>query len=108
MLDPYIRMHLEPTQRKDGTHSAILKLPDTYGVFTMQIDYRRPGYSYLLEKDVVPIVPFKHNEYPRFLSAAWPYYLSTWSVILSSIVMIGLWLFVVDRPGGSLKVKKSS
>lgn len=107
MLNPYIRMLLEPTPRSDGTHSAIVRLPDQYGVFTFQVDYRRVGYSYLLVKDVVPIVPFKHNEYPRFLSAAMPYYVSTWSVMLGTLAIIALWLFAIDRPGKATSKAKT-
>lgn len=45
MLDPYVRSWL----RHDGSgrFSALVKVPDAYGVFKWVVDYRRLGYSYI-------------------------------------------------------------
>ncbi|KAJ3104413.1 hypothetical protein HDU97_009292 [Phlyctochytrium planicorne] len=93
MLDPYIRGNL--TQLASGsasvpTASAFeihFKLPDVYGVFTFKVDYRRHGYSWVTSKETVAIHPFRHNEYPRFLTPAFPYYVNSFSMIASFFVL---------------------
>lgn len=97
MLDPYIRTTLKEESTKDDQHHygrfvSHLKLPDVYGVFTFKVNYKRPGLTYLLAEDVVAIRPFRHNEYPRFLTAAYPYYLSVGSMILGFLVFSIVWL----------------
>ncbi|KAI9292234.1 Dolichyl-diphosphooligosaccharide--protein glycosyltransferase 48 kDa subunit [Neoconidiobolus thromboides FSU 785] len=100
MLDPYIRTYLafeKVETDKDGNsysiYSTQVKLPDVYGVFTFKVDYQREGFSYIFEKNVVPVHPFRHNEYPRFLTPAFPYYLSTASMGISFVLFSIIWLF---------------
>ncbi|ORX58800.1 Dolichyl-diphosphooligosaccharide-protein glycosyltransferase 48kDa subunit [Hesseltinella vesiculosa] len=96
MLDPYIRTTLKDvtpaSQDHFGRFAANVKLPDVYGVFTFKVNYKRPGWTYLLAEDVVAIRPFRHNEYPRFLSAAYPYYASVGSMIAGFLVFSLVWL----------------
>ncbi|CAG8490218.1 3746_t:CDS:2 [Paraglomus occultum] len=101
MLDPYIRTTLDPlptlptqNSRKFG---AQLKLPDVYGVFTFKVNYKRPGYTYIEDRTTIAIRPFRHNEYPRFLSAAYPYYVSAVSMIIGWFVFVIVWLFNQDK-----------
>ncbi|CAG8776105.1 12408_t:CDS:1, partial [Funneliformis caledonium] len=78
MLDPYIRKNLTALPILEGHHArkyeSLIQLPDVYGVFTFKVNYKRPGYTYIVDTSTVAIRPFKHNEYPRFISAAYPYY----------------------------------
>ncbi|KAI9487526.1 MAG: Dolichyl-diphosphooligosaccharide--protein glycosyltransferase subunit WBP1 [Benjaminiella poitrasii] len=94
MLDPYIRTTLKqvPSGGNVGRFEAHVRLPDVYGVFTLKVNYKRPGLSYLLAEDQVSIRPFRHNEYPRFLTAAYPYYASTGSMIVGFLVFSAVWL----------------
>jgi oligosaccharyltransferase complex subunit beta len=97
MLDPYIRTTLKDetpavTHHHYGRFISHVKLPDVYGVFTFKVNYKRPGWTYLLAEDVVAIRPFRHNEYPRFLSAAYPYYASVGSMVLGFLVFSVVWL----------------
>ncbi|CEP19582.1 hypothetical protein [Parasitella parasitica] len=94
MLDPYIRTTLQeiPTDTKYGRFEANIKLPDVYGVFTLRVNYKRAGLSYVLAEDQVSIRPFRHNEYPRFLTAAYPYYASTGSMIIGFLLFSAVWL----------------
>ncbi|KAI9284485.1 Dolichyl-diphosphooligosaccharide--protein glycosyltransferase subunit WBP1 [Umbelopsis sp. AD052] len=97
MLDPYIRTTLQEAHIAPEHHYARYKshltLPDVYGVFTFKVNYKRPGLTYLTVEDVVAIRPFRHDEYPRFLSAAYPYYVSVGSMIVGFLVFSGTWLF---------------
>jgi len=85
MLDPYIRTTLEADGQ--GKFSKVVTLPDVYGVFTFRVEYNRIGYTFLDAADVVPIHPLLHNQYERFIQAAYPYYASAFSM------MVGLFFF---------------
>jgi oligosaccharyltransferase complex subunit beta len=95
MLDPYIRTTLKQAAvdaEPFGRFEANLHLPDVYGVFTFKVNYKRSGLSYILAEDQVSIRPFRHNEYPRFLTAAYPYYASTGSMIVGFLLFSAVWL----------------
>jgi len=96
MLDPYIRTTLQEVrvapEHHFGRYKAHITLPDVYGVFTFKINYKRSGLTYLNVEDVVAIRPFRHDEYPRFLSAAYPYYVSVASMAIGFLVFSGIWL----------------
>lgn len=101
MLDPYIRTTFKRLSSTSAStqYRASYKLPDTYGVFTYKIDYRRYGYTYLEHAENVIVRPFHHNEYDRFLSIAWPYYVSSFSMMAGFWVVC--WLFLFNRePAG--------
>jgi oligosaccharyltransferase complex subunit beta len=74
MLDPYIRKYL--THDGKGRYSANFQVPDVYGVFTFKARFNAIGYYWLDEKTRVPVRPYRHDEYERFLTAAMPYYAS--------------------------------
>ncbi|KAJ3216997.1 hypothetical protein HDU67_008642 [Dinochytrium kinnereticum] len=85
MLDPYVRANLTQagTSSDAGIFEVRFRLPDVYGVFTFKVDYRRHGYSWIESKETVAVHPFRHNEYPRFLTPAFPYYVNSFSMILA-------------------------
>ncbi|ORY84936.1 dolichyl-di-phosphooligosaccharide-protein glycotransferase subunit [Protomyces lactucae-debilis] len=107
MLDPYIRANLEVagTTTEATRYIKTFMLPDHYGVFHFKVNYKRPGLSYIEERQQVTIRHYRHDEYPRFLSAAWPYYASTATVIAGFLVFSGLWLF--NQPTAMPDVKKA-
>lgn len=45
-----------------------------YGIYKFRLFYQRHGVSLINENTQVDIRPFKHNEFPRFILAAYPYY----------------------------------
>ncbi|KAI7862000.1 Dolichyl-diphosphooligosaccharide--protein glycosyltransferase subunit WBP1 [Spinellus fusiger] len=96
MLDPYIRTTLKQVpvgpQHHYGRFKAHVQLPDVYGVFTFRVNYKRAGFTYVLAEDVVAIRPFRHDEYPRFLTAAYPYYTSVGSMVVGFLVFSAVWL----------------
>jgi len=79
MIDPYVRTTLK--HRGQGVHGTQFTLPDVYGVFKFVINYRRLGYTTLEISEQVSVVPFRHNDYERFIGAAYPYYLSAFAVM---------------------------
>ncbi|KAJ3114116.1 hypothetical protein HDU96_002537 [Phlyctochytrium bullatum] len=95
MLDPYIRSNL--TQLADNSDAGVFEttftLPDVYGVFTFKVDYRRHGWTWLETKETVAIRPFRHNQYPRFLVPAYPYYVNSFSMIVGFFALSALVLY---------------
>ena len=57
----------------------------------------RSSWTYLTSTTVVPVVPPQHDGYPRFLSAAWPYYAGAFSTSAAFILFVALWLAGDDR-----------
>lgn len=53
--------------------------------------------TYLESSTVVPVVPPRHDEYPRFLSAAWPYYAGAFSTSAAFVLFVALWLAGEER-----------
>lgn len=113
MLDPYIRATLpvnssvvDALGNELTNYQIQLTLPDVYGVFTFRVNYRRDGLSGVLVEDVIPIHPFKHNEFPRFLLPAYPYYAATMSMSVGFLVFSAIWLYNKDS-GVLAKDKKA-
>lgn len=57
-------------------------------------------WTHLYSATTVPVVPPRHDEYPRFLSAAWPYYTGAISTSVGFVLFCALWL------GGAGEEKK--
>ena len=118
MLDPHIRISLPPVLDTPGEYSVTFRAPDRHGVFKFVIDHRRKGcafshgstsilttnceyrWSTLQSSTTVPVVPPRHDGYPRFLSAAWPYYAGAISTSVGFLLFSLLWL-----AGGEEKAK---
>ncbi|KAI9096573.1 Dolichyl-diphosphooligosaccharide--protein glycosyltransferase subunit WBP1 [Phlyctochytrium arcticum] len=98
MLDPYIRRTLR-SHPATGLFTAHFTLPDQYGVYTLKVDYKRHGYSYITEQDTIQVRPFRHDQYPRFLSAAWPYYVNTFSLMVAFVLFSGVFLWNREESG---------
>lgn len=87
MLDPHVRTTL--SHDNHGHFSATFESPDVYGIFLFRVMYRRLGLSTIYTTTQVSLRPFKHDEYERFIPAAYPYYASAFSM------MGGVFLFSV-------------
>ncbi|KAJ1720664.1 oligosaccharyl transferase glycoprotein complex, beta subunit [Coemansia erecta] len=107
MLDPYIRITLNHTDSAGSapdtaTYHGDIKLPDRYGTFTFRVNYKRTGYSNVDVKDTVAIWPLRHDGYPRFLSAAYPYYTGSFVMVIGFLALSAVWLFS-DEPASKDK-----
>lgn len=93
MLDPYVRLPMQ----HDGQGHFTLKFvaPDVYGIFTFRVDYQRLGYSNLNLRTIHPVRPFRHDQYERFIAAAYPYYAGAFSM-LGGVVLFSL-LFLYNK-----------
>lgn len=84
-VDPFVRLTMPHDQ--DGTYTVRFKVPDVYGIFKFQVDYKKDGLTYLFSSTQVAVRPLRHNEYERFIYSAYPYYLSAF------LMMIYLYIF---------------
>ncbi|KAJ2643646.1 oligosaccharyl transferase glycoprotein complex, beta subunit [Coemansia sp. RSA 1694] len=111
MLDPYIRTTLNRTESASSettaTYHGDIKLPDRYGTFTFRVNYKRTGYSNVDVKDTVGIWPLRHDEYPRFLSAAYPYYIGSLVMAVGFLALCVVWLWSAE-PKTKRAVKQKS
>ena len=62
-------------------------------------------WSFLYDAITVPVVPPRHDGYPRFLSAAWPYYAGAMSTSAAFVLFSALWLAGDVRDGRKAKGK---
>ncbi|XP_037497673.1 dolichyl-diphosphooligosaccharide--protein glycosyltransferase 48 kDa subunit [Jatropha curcas] len=87
MMSPYV-LKTVWTDKK-GLYHAAFKVPDVYGVFQFKIEYQRLGYTSLSLSKQIPVRPYKHNAYERFIPAAYPYYGAAFSM------MAGFFIFTL-------------
>ncbi|KAI8904926.1 Dolichyl-diphosphooligosaccharide--protein glycosyltransferase subunit WBP1 [Powellomyces hirtus] len=106
MLDPYIRTPLRSST--PGTFAAQFRLPDHYGVFTFKVDYRRHGYTWVTETETVQVRPYRHDQYPRFLTAAMPYYVNVFSLAAAFVLFSAVFLWNRDVPNAGAKKLKTT
>ncbi|KAK7688944.1 hypothetical protein QCA50_007635 [Cerrena zonata] len=107
MLDPHIRTALPPVPGKAGEYSVTFRAPDRHGVFKFVINHKRKGWTHLESSTMVSLVPPRHDGYPRFLSAAWPYYIGAISTSLGFFIFSALWLAGDDRESKKSKGSKA-
>ncbi|TRM59834.1 Dolichyl-diphosphooligosaccharide--protein glycosyltransferase subunit WBP1 [Schizophyllum amplum] len=105
MLDPHVRTALPPVPGQPGTYSTTFRAPDRHGVFKFVVDYKRKGWTHLHSSTTVPVVPPRHDEYPRFLSAAWPYYTGAISTSVAFFLFSAAWLASDTRDSRKGKAK---
>ncbi|OVA18652.1 Dolichyl-diphosphooligosaccharide--protein glycosyltransferase subunit WBP1 [Macleaya cordata] len=91
MMSPYVLKTLSTD--KKGLYSTSFRVPDVYGVFQFKVEYQRLGYTTLSLSNQIPVRPFRHNEYERFLPAAFPYYGASFSTMAGFFVFTIVYLY---------------
>ncbi|KAJ7449562.1 oligosaccharyl transferase beta subunit [Mycena latifolia] len=105
MLDPHIRTALPAVPGSPGKYSVTFRAPDRHGVFKFVINYKRKGWTHLHSSTTVAVVPPRHDGYPRFLSAAWPYYAGAISTSMGFFLFSAAWLAGESRENKKGKAK---
>ena len=109
MLDPHVRTSLNPDRALSDdtqtTYSTTFKAPDRHGVFKFAVEYWRPGWSYIRSSSTASVMPFRHDEYPRFIQGAWPFYSSAISMSVAFLLFCALWISLGE---GDRKGKKKA
>lgn len=84
-IDPFVRQTMQ--RQANGVYISKFKVPDVYGVYKFQVDYKKKGLTWLFSSTQVSVRPLRHNEYERFIFSAYPYYLSAF------LMMVYLYIF---------------
>lgn len=90
-IDPFVRQTMQ--HKPDGTYTARFKVPDVYGVYKMEVDYKKEGLTHLFSSTQVSVRPLRHNEYERFIYSAYPYYLSAFLMMAYLYVFSFVYLY---------------
>ena len=94
-LDAFVRQMM--THDGNGNYKIDFMLPDVFGVYKFTINYQRRGWGYIFHEQLVSVRPFRHDEYRRFLPAAYPYYLGTASMVIGFAVFTFVFLFGAEN-----------
>ena len=100
MLDPYQRLNLSPLSPVSATENSgdldayayfvNFTVPDHHGMFTFELDYKRNGLSYILDKKVVTVRHLANDEFKRSWDIS-----NSWLYIASTVLVIIAWFFFV-------------
>ncbi|BEI79776.1 hypothetical protein CcaverHIS002_0103050 [Cutaneotrichosporon cavernicola] len=107
MLDPHIRTELKPVSfRPDGTtYAASFRAPDRHGVFKFVVNHFRPGWTFLEAADRASVVPLRHDEHPRFIAGAYPFYAGCLSTSAAFLFFTALWMHLGESDKGKQKAE---
>jgi oligosaccharyltransferase complex subunit beta len=109
MLSPFHRLPLVPTHDSPDstTYSASFKLPDQHGIFNFKINYKRPFYTNVEEKNTVSVRHFAHDEWPRsfVISGAWPWISGIGATVIGWVAFVAIWLY--SKPTAGAESKKT-
>lgn len=64
-------------------------------------------YSFISVSDTASVVPLRHDEYPRFIVGAYPYYAGTFSVSAAFLLFCASWMMLGDGAGLARKGNKA-
>ncbi|KAH6675045.1 dolichyl-diphosphooligosaccharide--protein glycosyltransferas-like protein 48 kDa subunit [Halenospora varia] len=102
MLSPFHRLPLTPktTTKTSTVYTTSFKLPDQHGIFNFKVNYKRPFYSNVEEKNTVTVRHFAHDEWPRswVISGAWPWIAGIGVTVTGWVAFVALWLWSKPVP----------
>ncbi|KAK6457598.1 oligosaccharyl transferase beta subunit precursor [Scheffersomyces xylosifermentans] len=115
LLDPYQRLDLQPLGPIASTkgseeldaflYFANFTIPDHHGVFTFELNYKRNGLTYLVDKKVVTVRHLANDEYKRSwdIPNAWLYVASAFLVTVAWFLFVVNYIYV-----GKTDIKKKN
>ncbi len=112
MLSPFHRLALSPDAAKSSadatTYTVSFQLPDQHGIFNFKVDYQRPFFSNIEEKNTVSVRHMAHDEWPRsfVISGAWPWIAGIGATVAGWVAFCGLWMYSAPV-GGKTESKKT-
>ncbi|OTB01788.1 hypothetical protein M426DRAFT_323147 [Hypoxylon sp. CI-4A] len=109
MLSPFQRLKLTPTISSEDstTYSVSFKLPDQHGIFNFKVNYKRPFFSNVEEKNTVSVRHFAHDEWPRsyVISGAYPWLAGIAATVVGWLGFCAIWLY--SKPASASETKKT-
>jgi len=94
-IDPFVRLAMTNT---NGRLSTKFMIPDVYGVFQFKVNYNKIGLTRLSTANQVSVRPLRHDQYERFISSAYPYYASSFSMMFGVFVFALVFLHYKEEP----------
>lgn len=94
-IDPFVRLTLE---NQNGHFEGKFKVPDVYGVYQFKVDYIRTGLTRLVSTTQFSVRPLRHDQYERFISSAYPYYASAFSMMIGVLMFSVVFLHHQEKP----------
>lgn len=102
MLSPFHRLSLKPstTTANSTIYTTSFRLPDQHGIFNFKVNYKRPFFSNIEEKNTVTVRHFAHDEWPRswVISGAWPWIAGIVVTVAGWVAFVALWLWSEPVP----------
>lgn len=95
-IDPFVRTTLKAVG--GGKYQARFNIPDVYGVFQFKVNYDRVGFTHLQSATQVSVRPLMHTQYERFIPSAFPYYVSSFSMMFGVFVFAFVFLHYKEEP----------
>jgi len=88
MLDPYYQVPLEQVDKSSPTYTYKLKTPWRLGIFKFVVDYKRYGLTQIDSSLEVSVIQLRHDEFPRYETTGYPYYVSVFVLMASSFMFV--------------------
>lgn len=95
-IDPFVRLPLKALG--NGVYESRFTIPDVYGVFQFKVNYDRVGLTHVQHTTQVSVRPLMHTQYERFIASAYPYYVSSFSMMLGVFVFAFVFLHYKEEP----------
>lgn len=96
-IDPFVRIALKSLG--NGVYESRFMIPDVYGVFQFKVNYDRVGLTHVQHTTQVSVRPLMHTQYERFIASAYPYYVSSFSMMFGVFVFAFVFLhYKEDAP----------
>ncbi|KAH3680745.1 hypothetical protein WICMUC_000179 [Wickerhamomyces mucosus] len=109
LIDPYYRLNLSEISSSafSTTYGVKFAIPDRHGVYTLQTIYKRPGYSFIEEAEVLSIRHLANDEYPRSweITNSWVYLTSSIVVFTAWFAFVIIFIYIKDDKSNAKKNK---
>ena len=69
-------------------------------MFKIKISYWRHGYSFIDYETTITITQIRHDEFPRFISVAFPYYTNVFGIMGANMFFVFAFLFTKFETAG--------
>jgi len=79
---------LEQPDKSSPTFTYQLKTPWRLGIFKFHIDYKRYGLTYINNAMEASVIQLRHDEFPRYETAGYPYYVNMFVLMGSSFLCV--------------------
>ncbi|OHE99747.1 dolichyl-diphosphooligosaccharide-protein glycosyltransferase 48kD subunit [Colletotrichum orchidophilum] len=97
MLSPFHRIPLtsKASTADAATYTTSFILPDQHGIFNFKINYKRPFFTNVEEKNTVSVRHMAHDEWPRsyVISGAWPWLSGIFATVTGFVLFSAVWMY---------------